>query len=211
MREKQSPNAQRRRGWLQGQVRLILLALLVASGTMLPAAAQQMQVTLDPAQTKINISVHDVHGGVQGTFNLKSGVILFDQKTGDASGELIVDAGSGQTGNSSRDSKMNKDVLESKRYPEITFSPKHVSGSIAQQGSSNIQVQGVFRIHGADHALTLAVLIQVNGDRTTGSTSFEVPYESWGMKNPSLLFLRVDGKAEVSVTTAGRIAATSQR
>lgn len=210
MKEKPSPNAQHRRGWVTVPVRVILLALVVTTGVAVPAAAQQMQVTLDSAQTKINISVHDVHGGVHGTFNLKSGVVVFDQKTGDASGELIVDAGSGQTGNSSRDSKMNKDVLESKRYPEITFSPKHVTGSVAQ-GSSNIQVQGVFRIHGADHAMTLAVVVQVNGDRATGSTSFEIPYESWGMKNPSLLFLRVDGNAEVSVTTAGRITAPNQR
>jgi polyisoprenoid-binding protein YceI len=171
----------------------------------MPAAAEQVQVTLDPAATKIEISVHDVHGGVRGTFKLKSGSISFDRKTGNAGGEMIVDARTGETGNNSRDSKMHKEVLESKRYPEITFIPKRVLGELAAQGQSNIQVEGVFHIHGADHDLTLSMPVQVSGDQVTANTTFVVPYQSWGMKNPSLLFLHVDGKAQVTVSAAGRI------
>jgi polyisoprenoid-binding protein YceI len=174
-----------------------------------PAAAQQVQVTLDPARTKVEISVHDVHGGVHGKFMLRSGTVLFDRKTGKATGELIVEAASGQTGNGTRDNKMHKEVLESSHYPEITFTPKHVIGDVAAQGTSNVQVQGVFRIHGADHDLTLSLPVEVNGDQLTATTTFTVPYESWGMKNPSVLFLRVDGKAEVKVTAAGRLVAVS--
>jgi len=57
------------------------------------------------------------------------------------------------------------------------------------------------------------VLVQVSGDQLTATTTFVVPYASWGMKNPSVLFLRVDGKAEVSVTAVGRTVAnaTNQR
>ena len=182
----------------------IFLAFIAILWT--PAVAEQVQVTLDPAETTINISVHDVHGGVRGTFKLKSGAVSFERETGNASGELIVDATSGQTGNGTRDSKMHKEVLESKRYPEIVFTPEHVMGDVALQGKSNIQVQGVFRIHGADHDLTLSMPVQVSGDQVTATTTFVVPYESWGMKNPSVLFLHVDGKAEVSVTAVGRIA-----
>ncbi len=173
------------------------------------AQAQQVQVTLDPAATKIDISVHDVHGGVHGSFKLKSGSVAFEQQTGVASGQIVVDAESGLTGNDSRDHKMKKDVLESQRYPEIVFSPKRVTGTVAQQGSSNIQVQGVFRIHGADHALTLNVPVQASGNRVTATTSFVVPYESWGMKNPSFLLLRVDGEAEVSVSAVGKMEVVS--
>ena len=170
------------------------------------AIAQQVQVTLDPTHTKINIAVHDVHGGVHGIFAMKGGTVSFDSATGAASGEIIVDAASGDTGNNSRNQKMKKDVLETQRYPEITFTPRRIVGQPAPQGASNVQVEGVFAIHGATHNLTLAVPVQVNGDRITGTTSFEVPYETWGMKNPSLLFLRVDGTAEVTVSFAGRIA-----
>lgn len=179
--------------------------LIFAASLWTAVAAQQVQVTLNPAETKISISVHDTHGGVHGNFNLKSGSVLFDKQTGDATGEMIVDATSGQTGNSSRDGKMHKDVLESKRYPEIVFTPKRVIGDVAAQGKSDIQVQGVFRIHGADHDLTLSMPVQVSGDQVTATATFVVPYESWGMKNPSVLFLRVDGKAEVIVTAVGRM------
>lgn len=169
------------------------------------AVAQQVRVTLDPAQTKTNISVHDIHGGFTGSFKLKSGSVLFDRATGNASGEIVVDAKSGDTGNDKRNRKMNDEVLESGRNPEIIFSPKRVVGEVAPQGTSNVQVQGIFRIHGSDHDLTLPISVQVSGDSVTSTTNFVVPYESWGMKNPSVLFLRVDGKAEVSVSAVGRI------
>lgn len=185
----------------------LLLICLLGASTL--AAARPVQVTLDRAQTTINIFVHDVHGGVHGTFKLKSGAISFNPETGEATGEVVVDAASGDTGNDSRDRKMHKDVLESGRYPEITFLPKRVTG-FAAQGSSIVHVQGVFRIHGADHELTLEMPVQVSGDRVTGNTTFSVPYQSWGMKNPSILFLRVDGTAQVSVSAVGHITAASE-
>jgi polyisoprenoid-binding protein YceI len=169
------------------------------------AAAQQVQVTLNPADTQIAISVHDVHGEVHGSFKLKSGSVLFDRANGSASGEIVVDAASGVTGNSTRDHKMNHDVLESQRYPDIIFAPTKITGEVLALGNSNIQVQGMFRIHGTSHEITLAMPVQISGEKLAATTTFVVPYESWGMKNPSLLFLRVDGKAEVSIKTTGRI------
>lgn len=180
-------------------------AVFLAIGLNCNAAAQQVQVTLNPAETQINLSVNDVHGGVHGTFKLKSGSVLFDRASGSASGEIVVDATSGVTGNSVRDHKMNQEVLESQRYPEIVFSPDKVIGETAAQGTSNIQVQGTFRIHGASHEITLSMPVQISGEKLVATTTFVVPYASWGMKNPSVLFLRVDGKAEISIRAAGRI------
>lgn len=195
-----------RPGW--SALRAILLCLLFA-GLRNDCMAQQVQVTLDPAQTKITISVQDVHGGFQGSFRLTRGLVTFDRSTGKASGEIVVDAKSGDTGIQKRNRKMNNEVLESDRYPQIVFVPKRVIGNVAAQGSSNIEIQGIFRVHGADHDLTLPAAVQVSGDRVTATTNFVVPYESWGMKNPSILFLHVDGKAEVTVSAAGRIASTN--
>lgn len=197
------------------RLRLIRLAgaLALVSLCSLAAASQQTQVTLDPAQTKVNWTLGDVLHTVHGTFKMVSGTISFDPRTGNASGEILVDARTGESGNHARDSKMQREVLESARYPEITFRPKHVSGNLSAQGNSTLQVQGVFRIHGADHALTLTFPVQAQGSRATATTKFDVPYQAWGMKNPSTLFLKVDNQVEIDIETVGTVvsgAAASQ-
>ncbi len=169
-------------------------------------AAQQVHVTLDPAQTKVDWTLGDVLHTVRGTFKMQSGNIVLDPKTGDATGEIVVDARSGESGNHLRDGKMQKEILESERFPEIMFQPKHFTGALPSQGTSTLQVQGVFRIHGGDHDLTLSLPVQVNGSRATATATFDVPYQAWGMKNPSTLFLKVENKVEISIATVGTIA-----
>ena len=151
-------------------------------------AAQQITVHLDPAQTKIEWTLGATMHTVHGTFKLKRGSVTFDPQSGAASGEIIVDATSGESGNQSRDKKMHKEVLESQRYPEIVFSPSHVMGKLADQGTSNLQVQGVLHIHGANHDLTLSLPVEKSGDAVKASASFVVPYKEWGMKDPSTFF-----------------------
>jgi polyisoprenoid-binding protein YceI len=169
-------------------------------------AAQQMQVTLDPAQSKIEWTLGATMHTVHGTFKLKSGAVKFDPRSGEASGEIVVDATSGESGNHDRDADMHNKVLESARYAEIIFVPRRVAGSLAEQGKSNLQVQGVFKIHGAEHEFTLPMTVEKNGDAITASSSFVAPYQDWGMKNPSKTFLHVDSKVNVSVTAVGRFA-----
>src|SRR5271157_100541 len=171
-------------------------------------AAQQMQVTLDPAQSKIEWTLGATMHTVHGTFKLKSGAVKFDPRSGEASGEIVVDATSGESGNHDRDADMHNKVLESARYPEITFVPKRVIGSLAEQGKSNLQVQGVFKIHGAEHDFTLPMTVEKNGGAITASTSFTVPYQDWGMRNPSKTFLHVDSKVDVSITSVGHVTAS---
>jgi len=194
------PSSSRRAPWLAALVLLLLLRGV--------SAAQQMQVALDPAQTKIEWTLGATMHTVHGTFKLKSGTVKFDPKTGDAAGEIVVDATSGESGNHDRDADMHNKVLESARYPEITFLPKRVIGSLAEQGKSNLQVQGVFKIHGAEHDFTLPMTIEKNGGAITATTSFVVPYQDWGMKNPSKMFLHVDSKVDVSISSVGHVTAS---
>ena len=185
-------------------IRLTIIVVLILFGS-LAASAQQVQITLDPAQTKVNWVLGDVLHTVEGTFKLKSGSIVFDPKTGDASGQIVVDAKSGESGNDKRDAKMQKEVLETARFPEIVFSPKHVTGNLPALGSANLLVQGVFRIHGNDHDMTLSFPVQVDGSRATATTKFVVPYEAWGMKNPSVMFLKVENKVEITISSVGTV------
>ena len=188
-----------------------LLAVLTALLFALCAAAeaQQTQIKLDPAKTRIEWTLSDVLHTVEGTFQLKSGTVSFDSRTGEASGQIVVDATSGNSGNGMRDSKMKKDVLESARYPEIVFSPKHVSGYVAGQESSTVQVAGNFTIHGGTHELTLTMAISVKNTGVEAHTKFVVPYEEWGMKNPSTLFLKVEKTVQISISTIGELQTSS--
>ena len=190
------------------RLRVTILAT-VSLALVSPAMAQQTQIKLDPAKTRIEWTLGDVLHTVQGTFQLKSGTILFDANTGDASGQIVVDATSGNSGNGMRDSKMKKEVLESARYPEIVFSPKHVSGYVAGQESSTVQVAGSFAIHGGTHELTLTLPIMVKSTGVEVHTKFVVPYEEWGMKNPSTLFLKVEKNVQISISSTGELQTTS--
>jgi polyisoprenoid-binding protein YceI len=78
-------------------------------------------------------------------------------------------------------------------------------GKLADQGTSNLQVQGVFHIHGANHDLTLSLPVEKSGDTVRASTSFVVPYQDWGMKNPSTFLLKVENKVSISISSVGRI------
>jgi polyisoprenoid-binding protein YceI len=182
---------------------VILLVLLSLAPVFV--SAEQIQVTLDPAQTSVDwtlvASLHTVHG----TFKMKSGTVSFDPKSGAASGVIIVDATSGESGNHSRDKKMHKEILESPRYPEITFTPKRVLGSVPQKGNSTIQVQGLLHLHGSAHDLTLSIPMEINGDTVKASTSFVVPYQDWGMKDPGNFFLHVGKTVTLNVAVAGRL------
>jgi polyisoprenoid-binding protein YceI len=124
-------------------------------------------------------------------------------------GNLVVDATSGQSGNKSRDRKMHKEILESARYPEITFRPDRVDGTVALSGSSTIQVHGIFSLHGSDHELIMPVRLEVFPDHWVADTHFTIPYVKWGLKNPSTFVLRVSESVEIDVhATAANPAAT---
>src|SRR5579884_560627 len=133
--------------------RLVLAAALALGAHLL--AAQDTVVQFDPAQTTIEFTLADVLHTVHGTFKLKKGELRFDPATGDASGALIIDASSGDSGSGARDSRMKKNILEAQKYPDISFTPKHIKGRVASQGDSQVEVEGVFNLHGADHPLTL--------------------------------------------------------
>ena len=182
--------------------RMLTLAA-ISLALLAPAAAQQVQVTLDRVKTHIDWTLGDVLHTVQGTFQLKSGAILFDPKTGEASGQIVVDAASGNSGNGTRDGKMKKEVLETARYPEIVFRAKHVSGFVSGQESLTIQVAGNFTIHGGKHDLTLTLPIVVRNTAVEAHAKFDVPYVNWGMKDPSTLFLKVDKSVQISIAAAG--------
>lgn len=189
--------------WLLPQ--LAFAALLVAASI----PTQQVAVEMDPAQTKVGFtlaaSLHTVHG----SFALKRGSIRYDPLTGKVSGELVVDATSGNSGNSTRDHRMHQTILESRRYPEIVFRPDRVQGNVAPQGPSQVEMHGMFAIHGAEHEVVMPVQVEARDGHYTAAVHFTVPYVKWGMKNPSTLFLRCGDTVDIDIQTVARPAVNS--
>lgn len=171
------------------------------------AAAPPPRKTLDfnPAQSKVQFTVDTTFHTVHGTFQLKSGFVQFDPAGGPASGQLIVTAASGDSDNKSRDHKMTHEVLEAEKYPEITFTPQQMKGSLAPSGLSQFQLEGVMKLHGQDHPITLDVKAEVQGSSLTAETSFAIPYIQWGLKNPSAFFLRVNDKVQIHIHAVGQL------
>jgi len=186
--------------------RSFLFLPLCAVVLLPPLAGQELSLEIEPAQSKVEFTLGATLHTVHGTFQLKRGSLHFEPASGAASGELLVDARSGASGNDTRDRKMHKEILESERFPDIVFRPDHAAGKLMPQGISQMQVHGAFAIHGAEHELTTPVEVRVNGSRYVITARFTVPYLKWGIKNPSTLFLRVDDHVEIALDAVAHLA-----
>ena len=191
------------RTYRQVRKRIVLSALLLAAGTV-PAASQDTDYRVDPAQSSVKFTLGDVLHTVRGTFKLKQGDLQVE-RDGKVSGQVVVDAASGDSGSGMRDRKMHREVLESTRYPEIAFRPDRIDGAVASSGRSSVQIHGMFNIHGTDREITVPAQVETSGEQWTATIHFTVPYQKWGMKNPSTLFLRVNDTVEIDLVAAGTV------
>jgi polyisoprenoid-binding protein YceI len=175
----------------------IILVVLAAF-----AGAQDAAYQLDAAQTSVKFTLGDVLHTVRGTFKLKEGELQVEAD-GKVSGQIVVDAASGESGSGTRDRKMHKEILESSRYQDIIFRPDKIEGPVAASGKSSVMVHGIFNIHGVDHEITVPAQVETTSDHWAATVHFTVPYQKWGMKNPSTLFLRVSDTVEIDLLAAG--------
>ncbi|MCU1257790.1 MAG: YceI family protein [Bryobacterales bacterium] len=177
-------------------------ALLALAAIALPAFAAECSLELKPENTKIQWTLSGLHT-VHGTFDLKRGAINFDTETGNASGQVVVDIASGDSGSPPRDHRMHAGVLESKKYPEAVFTPDRVEGALAVPGTSNVKLHGMFTIHGAEHEMTMNVQARTTPDQLSATITFDIPYVAWGMKDPSKFVFKVDKTVHVSIEGSG--------
>ena len=189
-----------------GCARLVSAVLAFITVAVVSPLAQQTNLKLDPAKTSVRFTLDAALHTVHGTFQVKPSTLQFDPISGGISGEILVDAKSGATGNGMRDRKMHKDVLESERYPEISFLPDHIEGAVARQGKSSVKVHGMFRIHGAYREITVPAEVNMSAGLWSAAVHFAIPYAKWGMKNPSTLFLRVNDSVEIDLAASGTLA-----
>ena len=188
---------------------LASFACLVALFMAPASRAQDSIVEIEPSQTKIEFSLGSTLHTVHGTFALKSSTIRFDPAGGKISGTIVVDATSGKSGNSSRDARMHREILESAKFPEIVFTIEQMTGNVAPDGASKVEISGQFRLHGQDHHVTLPVEVMAEGKKLHVAIHCVIPYVEWGLKNPSNFFLRASDKVEVDIHAIGHIENTT--
>jgi YceI-like domain len=190
---------------LLGTAAPIRQAAAQAQSTHAAPAATQIVLSVDPAKSTVHWTVESSLHTVHGTFHVKRGTLSVDPATGKTSGEIVVDATSGESGNGSRDRRMHKEILESSQYSEVVFRPDRADGTILAQGNSSLKLHGIFSLHGADHGFDVPAQASLKDDQWKGTATFEVPYIEWGLKNPSNFLLKVKPVVEVQLDLAGSI------
>ena len=180
---------------------LLTLPLLLAS----PALAQHQTFAVNPDASEVKMTLKTNHDVVNGTFHVQSGSIDFDRSAPKLSGSVNVAAGSGKTGNDSRDKKMDKDILKVDQYTTVSFAPTSYTGTIAPTGDSTIQVSGVFTLLGTPHQITVPMQLHIDGDNCTAKAHLVVPYVQWGLKNPSFMFFKAANDVDIDLDLAGHI------
>jgi polyisoprenoid-binding protein YceI len=180
---------------------VVALALILG-----PAAlAQHQTFVINPDASEVRMTLKTTHELVNATFHIQSGSIEFDRSNPKMSGSVTVLAGSGRTGNDSRDKKMNKDILKVEQYTTVSFAPKTYTGTIAPSGDSTIQVSGVFTLLGNPHDLTIPMQLHRDGSKATARTQFVIPYVQWGLKNPSFLIWKADNDVAMDLNLVGQV------
>jgi polyisoprenoid-binding protein YceI len=182
---------------------LVALALVVNLSSA--ALAQHQTFVVNPDASEVKMTLNTTHEVVNGTFHIQSGSIAFDRSNPRMSGSVVVAAGSGKTGNDSRDKKMNKDILEVQQHATISFEPKSYVGAIAASGDSTVSVTGTFTLLGSPHEITIPILVHLEGTTAAAKAHFVVPYVEWGLKNPSFMIWKADNDVAIDLSLSGQL------
>jgi polyisoprenoid-binding protein YceI len=186
-------------------IRFVHLALLISAAFWPVGLAAQEKLVIDPTHSEVHFTLGDVLHTVHGMFGIQQGEITFNPSTGEASGNIAVDAESGRSGNSMRDKRMTNDELKAESYRSITFAPTRFTGTFNPAGDSTLQVHGVFTLLGTAHEIDVPMQLQVNGTQLRGTGSFVVPFVKWGLKDPSTLMLKVNKEVQIQLLVIGTL------
>ena len=192
----------------RGKKRRLAIATL---GLVLGAAsssAAEWRIEVDPLRTNVSFTLKATMHSVHGTAAAASGGFSLDPDTGAATGEIVIDATSADTGNGSRDKKMHRKVLVTADNPQIVFRIQRLEGHLALEGASEVTLHGEIMILGQAHEIAIPLQVEIDGGEFAVKAEFEIPYVEWGLKDPSTFILRVAKEVQVVIEAEGRIIVT---
>lgn len=197
-------SARRRSGGAALRRAMLSLGALACFVLTACAAHAQSDFHINPANSKVEFNLGGFHE-VNGVFSVTSGNITFDTSSGKMSGSIVVSAASGNSDNTARDKTMKKSELHVKKFPQIIFAPSQFTGTLNASGASTIQVHGLFTLIGKAHPIVVPMSVQIHGNQCTAAGTFTIPYVSWGMKQPSMMFMKEAKDVKIDVTFEGSL------
>jgi polyisoprenoid-binding protein YceI len=183
---------------------LVAVFCLLAKSVEAEPQRKVAVLELEPAKTTITFSLTGWPHNTHGTFKLRHGLIRIDPMTGKMDGIVLVDASSGNSGETIRDARMRSSVLEVSRFPEISFAPQNVESHGVPEGTFPVKVRGLL-LHGTQHDFSVIAFVSRSTNNATIHCSFVVPYVEWGLEDPSILMFKVSKQVFVDVTTNARL------
>ncbi|HEV7672103.1 MAG TPA: YceI family protein [Thermoanaerobaculia bacterium] len=183
---------------------MIRIVKTLIAAVLMTAPGFAITFELDPQQTTLAMTFGATMHRVNGSLKVREGRIVISEG-GSASGRIVIDLTTAQTGVVRRDRKMHEKILESARFPLAVFTIERMDGTVNRIGSSDIQLHGKLEMHGVTRQVALPARVTSDGHRVSASGVLLIPYLQWGMADPSFFILRVEKQVKVTVKTAGRI------
>ena len=76
--------------------------------------------------------------------------------------------------------EVNEIVLETAKYPEITFRSTEVRGSL-KNGAFDVEITGDLTLHGMTKRITIPATVTVSGDTLRAKGEFRINRKKWGV------------------------------
>ena len=169
-----------------------LLAIHVSTG-------QAFMTKNGHAEFKSRVPLHSFIGvsdDLVGAINLADSTIDF-----------YIDLTTLKTGIGKRDKDM-RITLETNEFPFAEFYGKMVTPFDPEsEQSQEIQVAGVFTLHGVSKDISVTATLEMHGDELHVSASWKLNLRDYNIKPPRLLIIKVDEVQELSVS--GRLTSVS--
>jgi polyisoprenoid-binding protein YceI len=179
-----------------------IVALLLSAAT-----PEGRAFAVEPEKSVVRYHiVHKLHRVTGASSAIEGRGVL--QPDGTALAMVRVPMASFDSGERNRDADM-RDAVEAHRFPFVVFKGAvKLDGSLlaaSQETSVDARMDGEVELHGVKKPVTVPLRIVLSPDGTARAQgSFDVSLDAFGVKRPSLLFVKIDDRCRIDVDLALR-------
>lgn len=159
-----------------------------STGTKFELVSGQSTASYKLREQLANVSLpNDAIGKTQAVTG--SIVLLADGTVDAANSKITVDVTGLQTDQAMRDNYVRRNVLETSKYPNVTFVPNKVEGlpsPLPASGQVNFKLSGDLTIKDVTKPVTWDVSGNVKGDQATGTAAVTFKFEDFNLNQPSV-------------------------